>query len=250
MPVRILVVDDEPHIRKVIRLTLESPEHEVGEAGSGEEALEMIGVTKWDIVLLDERMPGIDGLETLRRLRARESDVVVIMVTAFASIELAVDAMKLGAIDFVRKPMSPETLRAAVDTALAKAWGGWPSRPSPPADAGPHRLELWSMNGFRVRHVADGAAAGGNIFEVSRGRTGPAREVAVQVARTVLDAASAEAGRSLDGDRAFWSRVGGLAVLRHLWTHAETPPDDRLVIGDVSRDVLTAARQVVEPGGQ
>ena len=159
MPLRILIVDDEPHIRKVMRLTLESHEHEVGEAGTGEEALEMIGATKWDIVLLDERMPGIDGLETLRRIRTRDSDAVVIMVTAFASIELAVDAMKLGAIDFVRKPMSPETLRAAVDNALAKAWGGWPARASTPAVAGEHRVDLWSMNGFRIRHVADGAAA-------------------------------------------------------------------------------------------
>jgi hypothetical protein len=195
-------------------------------------------------------MPGIDGLETLRRLRARESEAVVIMVTAYASIELAVDAMKLGAIDFVRKPMSPETLRAAVDAALAKAWGGWPAQPSTPAAAGAHRLELWSMNGFRIRHVADGAAATDNVFEVGRGRTGPGRQVAVDVARSVVNAASAEAGRSLDDDRTFWTRVGGIALLRHLWTHAETPPGDRLVLDRVSEDVLKAARRVDQPDGQ
>jgi DNA-binding NtrC family response regulator len=247
MPIRILIVDDEPHIRKVMRLTLESSGHEVGEAGTGEEALEVIGATKWDIVLLDERMPGIDGLETLRRLRARESDAVVIMVTAFASIELAVDAMKLGAIDFVHKPMSPETLRSAVDNALGKAWGGWPTRPSTPAAVGEHRFEMWTMNGFRVRHVADGAAATDNVFEVSRGRTGPGRQVAVQFARPVVDAASEEAGRRLDDDRAFWSRAGGLALFRHLWTHADTPADDRLMVAESSRDLLKAAREAA-PG--
>ena len=67
----------------------------------------------------------------------------------------------------------------------------------------------------------------------------------MQFAQTVVNAASAEAGRSLNHDRAFWSRVGGIALLRHLWTHAETPADDRLMIAELSEDVLKAAREVV-----
>ena len=71
-------------------------------------------------------MPGIDGLETLRQLKARVPEACVVMVTAFASIELAVDAMRLGATDFLRKPMTPEMLRGAVAAAMA-------SRPRTPS---------------------------------------------------------------------------------------------------------------------
>ena len=80
-------------------------------------------------VLLDQKMPGMDGLQTLKQLKERTPEACVIMVTAFASIELAVDAMKLGATDFLRKPMTPETLRGAVAAALA-------SRPRAPIAGG------------------------------------------------------------------------------------------------------------------
>ena len=118
---RILVVDDEEHLRRVMRLTLEAVGYDVGEASDGEEALRLFedGLS-FDAILLDQRMPGIDGLETLKRMKMRRADACIIMVTAYATVELAVDAMKLGATDFVRKPMTPETLRHAVAAALAK----------------------------------------------------------------------------------------------------------------------------------
>src|SRR6185369_6974530 len=95
--------------------------YEVGEAGDGEQGLEAFGDgSAWDAVLLDQRMPGMDGLETLRRIKHRDASARVIMSTAYASIELAVDAMKLGATDFVRKPMTPEIVRNAVAAALSK----------------------------------------------------------------------------------------------------------------------------------
>src|SRR6185295_18741698 len=118
---RILIIDDEENIRRVTRLTLQAAGYEVGEAAGGERGLETFGDgSTWDAVLLDQRMPGMDGLETLRRIKKRDPKARVIMSTAFASIELAVDAMKLGATDFVRKPMTPEVLRNAVIAALAK----------------------------------------------------------------------------------------------------------------------------------
>src|SRR5207253_8039852 len=108
---KLLVVDDEAHIRQMMRLTLESSGYAVDEAASGEDALGRFGGDgTYDAVLLDQKMPGIDGLETLKQIRRRVSDACVIMVTAFGSIELAVDAMKLGATDFLSKPMTPETL--------------------------------------------------------------------------------------------------------------------------------------------
>src|SRR6266436_8679599 len=121
MSKRILIIDDEENIRRVTRLTLQAAGYEVGEAGDGERGLEAFGDgSGWDAVLLDQRMPGMDGLETLRQINERDATARVIMATAYASIELAVDAMKLGATDFVRKPMTPETLRNAVAAALTK----------------------------------------------------------------------------------------------------------------------------------
>src|SRR6185437_594272 len=101
----------------------------------------------WDAVLLDQRMPGMDGLETLRHINERDATARVIMATAYASIELAVDAMKLGATDFVRKPMTPETLRHAVAAALA--------RPSVQSPSAPLPIETVTMNGFSIVDPSD-----------------------------------------------------------------------------------------------
>lgn len=147
---RILIIDDEENIRRVTRLALEAAGYEVGEADDGEKGLELFGDgSGWDAVLLDQRMPGMDGLETLRRIKGRAPGAHVIMVTAYASIELAVEAMKLGSSDFVRKPMTPDIVRDAVAAALAK-----PSSPVPAAgvkelEAPPRALiEHVTMNGF------------------------------------------------------------------------------------------------------
>src|SRR5690349_24220089 len=122
MSERILIIDDEEHIRRMMRLTLEAAGYEVSEAKDGADGLRLFGDgSAWDAVVLDQRMPGMDGLETLRQLKQLNVHSHVVMATAYASIELAVDAMKLGATDFVRKPMTPEVLRNAVTAALAKS---------------------------------------------------------------------------------------------------------------------------------
>ena len=117
---KLLIIDDEPHIRHMMRLTLEAAGYEVDEAADGQAGLTGFGDgADYDVVMLDQKMPGLDGLETLQRIKERAPDACVLMVTAFASIELAVDAMRLGATDFLRKPMTPETLRGAVAAAIA-----------------------------------------------------------------------------------------------------------------------------------
>jgi DNA-binding response OmpR family regulator len=117
---KLLIIDDEPHIRHMMRLTLEAAGYAIDEAADGQAGLDRFGDgSGYDAVVLDQRMPGLDGLETLRRIKDRAPHSCVLMVTAFASIELAVDAMRLGATDFLRKPMTPETLRGAVAAALA-----------------------------------------------------------------------------------------------------------------------------------
>src|SRR4030095_4102120 len=115
MSQRVLIIDDEQHIRQMMRLTLEAAGYEVGEAKDGSEGLALYrNGAGWDVVVLDQRMPGLDGLETLRQLKLRQPNARIVMATAFASIELAVDAMKLGASAFPRKPMTPATPRNSV----------------------------------------------------------------------------------------------------------------------------------------
>src|SRR5882724_9312462 len=155
MSKRVLIIDDEEHIRQMMRLTLEAAGYEVGEAKDGPEGLGLYGKgPSWDVVVLDKRMPGMDGLETLRRLKLSDPSARIVMATAYGSIELAVDAMKLGATDFLRKPMTPETLRNSVAAALTKqieAQVGT-GEVAPSTSAAPARppIETITMNGFSI----------------------------------------------------------------------------------------------------
>jgi two-component system response regulator AtoC len=116
---RILVVDDEAKIRAILRRMLSDLQHQVLEAGSGEEALELARERKPDLVLLDLNMPpGIDGLTTLRRLADKQPEIDVIMMTAFGTIRSAVEAMRAGAFDYLTKPFDNDELMMLVDRAL------------------------------------------------------------------------------------------------------------------------------------
>src|SRR5689334_9257581 len=112
---RILMVDDEHNIRMMIRLALQHDGHTVEAAADGSEGLEKFGDgSAWDLVLLDQRMPGLEGMAVLRQMRYYDADARVIMITAFGTVDLAVDAMKAGATDFLRKPFTADTLRGAI----------------------------------------------------------------------------------------------------------------------------------------
>lgn len=117
---RVLIVDDEPNVRLVFRTALEAAGYVLSEATDGAEALEVIGGRAPDVVLLDLQMPGTGGMDTLRRLRESGNGVPVVIVTAYGSIPDAVAAMKLGAIDFLTKPLTPEVLRRVVSEVVAR----------------------------------------------------------------------------------------------------------------------------------
>lgn len=110
----ILIVDDEPNVRLVFRTTLESTGAELAAAEDGATALAWLKANEVNLVLLDLQMPRIGGMGVLEQLRADGNDVPVIIVTAHGSIPDAVAAMKLGAIDFLSKPLTPDALRRAV----------------------------------------------------------------------------------------------------------------------------------------
>jgi len=112
----VLVVDDEEKLRRVVELQLKTAGFEVEQAGSAEEALKLTDGA--DVILTDLRLPGISGLELLAKLRRQDSHTPVIVMTAFGSIETAVDAMKAGAVDFLPKPFSLDHLMTVINKAL------------------------------------------------------------------------------------------------------------------------------------
>ena len=117
----ILIVDDEPSVRSSLKGVLEDEDFKVFTAKSGEEAIEMMPKTMPDVILLDVLMPGgIDGIETLRRIKAFNADTIVIMFSAHGTIDMAVKAMELGALDFVEKPLSVEPFLIRLNQAIEK----------------------------------------------------------------------------------------------------------------------------------
>ena len=115
---QILVVDDEKNIRESITGILQDEGFQVITASDGVQALESVNDDKPDLVLLDIWMPGMDGIETLKQLRTRHDDIQVIMMSGHATIETAVTATKLGAYDFIEKPLSLEKLLVCIHNAL------------------------------------------------------------------------------------------------------------------------------------
>ena len=135
---RVLIVDDEPNVRLVFRAALETIGLHIDEAIDGEDALDRLSEFRPDLILLDLHMPSLDGMEMLRLLRESGSDVPVVIITAHGSIADAVEAMKLGAIDFLTKPLTPESLRNTVSDVLgrhahaeSKTTSIWPSDITP-----------------------------------------------------------------------------------------------------------------------
>jgi len=118
---RILVVDDEKLIRWSVSERLQRSGYDVIAAESGEEALQNLAAQAPDLLLLDVRLPGIDGLATLQRALEMHPDVAVLMMSAHSTVDIAVEAMKHGAIDFLVKPFPFQVLDAAVERALATA---------------------------------------------------------------------------------------------------------------------------------
>jgi DNA-binding NtrC family response regulator len=115
----VLVVDDDPGVRESFRLILED-DHELLEAPDGAQALQLVRSTHVDLVLLDVRLPGIDGIEVLERIKAFDDGIEVILVTAVQTVRTAVAAMKLGAFDYVTKPFEEDEITALVARALEK----------------------------------------------------------------------------------------------------------------------------------
>ena len=131
MPEVILIVDDDAGDRAMLRGILSSAGHRVVEAADGEAALRQVSAGAFDVVLLDLKMPGMGGMEALRHIRQINPALPVLIMTAYATVETAVEAMKAGAYDYLSKPLDAEEVIDAVARTLARfhaepaeAWAG------------------------------------------------------------------------------------------------------------------------------
>ena len=116
----VLVVDDEKNIRLTLAQALEPMGLDVETAVNGEEALQKVKDREFHLMLLDLKMPGVDGMEVLRSLCKARPEIRIIIITAYGTVENAVEAMKLGAVDFIQKPFSPKEIRDLVNHVLAR----------------------------------------------------------------------------------------------------------------------------------
>ena len=118
---RILVIDDEEHVRRVLELMLTRQGYAVTTAANGTDGLERYAADIFELVILDLRMPDLDGLTVLSRLRAAEPDQTVVMITAYASVETALNAMKQGAFDYIGKPFQEDEILVVVAKAVERS---------------------------------------------------------------------------------------------------------------------------------
>src|SRR3954462_4833880 len=118
---KLLLIDDEADVQYSFQRIFDSPEIELATASSGEEGLRVIPKFKPDLVLMDVRMGGMTGLEPLRRIRASDPKLLVILMTAYGTTQTAIEAMKLGAYDYLLKPFDAVKIKELIGNALKAA---------------------------------------------------------------------------------------------------------------------------------
>jgi DNA-binding response OmpR family regulator len=117
---RILVIDDEELLRNTLARVLKRAGYDVATAGDGHEALHLLEENGFDLAYLDIRLPGMDGLQILKGIRANEGKMPVVLLTAYGSLQTALEALRLGATDYLLKPVDPEVLVARTRVILAE----------------------------------------------------------------------------------------------------------------------------------
>src|SRR5918997_2884410 len=118
MKSRILVIDDEAEIRRSVRMILEYEGYDVVEASSGPEGVALAEKESPDLIFLDVKMPGMDGLEALQRIRGANDTVPVVIISGHGTVSTAVEATKAGAFDFIEKPLASERVLVTIRNAL------------------------------------------------------------------------------------------------------------------------------------
>jgi CheY-like chemotaxis protein len=221
----------------MIRLALEHVRYQVETASDGQEGLAKFGEgVAWDVVLLDQRMPGMPGIEVLKEIYRRRPSTKLIMITAFGTIDLALEAIQSGAVDFLRKPFAIETLRASVKASLERP--ACSKMTAVPVDLVCREFTRTTINGFSFdledehidEHIGDMTCK----FAVSQATAAPV-SVRVILPAYVMELAKAytDSERLPYGNR-LWQAMCEEALANHLWQQAELPEDNVLRIDDLS----------------
>src|SRR6476620_8406816 len=179
---RILVIDDDPGVRESMTRMLRGAGYTVQSAASGEDGFDLARGDAFDVILSDMRMPGLSGLDVLRKLRDVHVDACFIVMTGFGTVDTAVEAMKLGAVDFVQKPFFRDELlmrvRAAADRRQLARQVTLLQRQMPPASS-PEGFVGQSPAMTKVRDLIRRAAAAAGTVLVT-GETGTGKELAAR----------------------------------------------------------------------
>jgi CheY-like chemotaxis protein len=242
---RILVIDDTKNIRKMVKLTLAQLGHDIQEAEQGAEGLERFGDgSSWDLTLVDQRMPEVEGIDVVREARRRDPVARLIMMTAFASNEIASEVLRLGAIDFLRKPFSTSTLRGAVETALAMErtpqapleesalvaretaelpQPGQPNFSIPGLSYRINGYSFWPVKPFPQLQVPEGMEFG-RFFQV-RSPEGEFSLTFAGITHRIKEQFQKEIERAIPEEDVLWDKVCGQALLNFIWETTATPPN-------------------------
>ena len=179
-PVRILVVDDESTPRMAITEALNLLGYQAAEAASGREALDELAAERYDLMLLDLRMPGREGVEVMRRASHRYPDLLIIILTAFGSIDSAIEAVRAGAADYLLKPSSIRDTEAAIARALTRR------TPNPRQRARPERAETEMAGSTLLRRTPLTLDLEKNVARVSAMGWGEARTAQLTTSESAL----------------------------------------------------------------
>jgi FixJ family two-component response regulator len=243
MPNRVLIIDDEENIRQMIRLTLEAASYEVGEAENGMEAFFILSSDPdWNVILLDQRLPVVEGTELLPRLKVLAPSARVVMMTAYASVELAVEAMKLGATDFLRKPMTPEVVRNAVAAALKKETER--DETNHVEDKQPRKATI-TLNGFTVLRGSDVGRAlshpPNERWFVVIEPDGREQEVVVEISERAFQEVE-QLRDCYTIDEEFWTTQAEIFLSDFIWNDGNVP-GSKLILKNIDREVLEKVAQ-------
>ncbi len=183
---RVLVVDDKENFTKLFRRLLPEDRFEVTTAGDGDRALALIAAGDFDVIVTDIRMPGADGLAVLREARARDPDVEVILMTAFATVPAAVDAIRQGAFDYLAKPFEPDEAQLVVERALERRQLRAEARDLKRALAGIQRIDNLIARSPAMTPVLGlvQRAAGSEATVLITGESGTGKEVVARAIHT------------------------------------------------------------------
>ena len=239
---KILVIDDEKNTRKMVRLTLERDGHETEGAEDGPRGLELFGDgAKWDLVLTDQRMTGMEGQAVTREVRRRDPAARLVMMTAFATSELASEVLADGALDFLRKPFSADVLRGAVSAALARprrenvAISDEPEtiRDGPLAGLRPRPAGIppisFYLNGFAFWPVKATEGERQTMQNLNTYRVFQVRGPSYQTGRCIVGMTPhveelVRAQSKRPDDDFLWEMVCRESLTNYLWEKAEMPP--------------------------